>query len=124
MALGQILVVEDDVQVAQMLHAVVVDSGYYCMCAENGLKALRLVRTYQPDVILLDHYLPGMTGAELLIHLRREHPEIPVVMVTANADQQTALKTLDLGAFDYVRKPFDVDVLERILQAAMVYRAR
>jgi two-component system, NtrC family, response regulator AtoC len=124
MALGQILVVEDDVQVAQMLHAVVVDSGYDCMCAENGLKALRLVRTYQPDVILLDHYLPGMTGVELLIHLRREHPEIPVVMVTANADQQTALRTLDLGAFDYVRKPFDVDVLERILQAAMVYRAR
>ena len=124
MALGQILVVEDDVQVAQMLHAVVVDSGYDCMCAENGLKALRLVRTYQPDVILLDHYLPGMTGVELLIHLRREHPEIPIVMVTANADQQTALKTLDLGAFDYVRKPFDVDVLDRILQAAMVYRAR
>ena len=124
MALGQILVVEDDVQVAQMLHAVVVDSGYDCMCAEDGLKALRLVRTYQPDVILLDHYLPGMTGVELLALLRREYSEIPVVMVTANADQQTALKTLDLGAFDYVRKQFDVDVLERILQAAMVYRAR
>jgi|SRR5688572_25675663 len=124
MALGQILVIEDDAQVAQMLHAVVVDSGYDCLCAANGLKALRLVRTYRPDVILLDHYLPGMTGVELLVLLRREYPEIPVVMVTANADQQTALKMLDLGAFDYVRKPFEVDVLERILQAAMVYRAR
>jgi CheY-like chemotaxis protein len=64
-----------------------------------------------------------MLGTEVLAALRRDHHQIPVVMVTANADEGIARETLAQGAFDYVRKPFDVETLERILNAALVFRA-
>ena len=83
-----------------------------------------LAAAYSPDVVLLDIDLPDMSGTDLLRTLRREHPAIPIVMVTGNHNEATARATLAVGAFDYVSKPFDIDVLGRILQAAIAYRGR
>jgi CheY-like chemotaxis protein len=124
MSLGRVLVVEDSAQVASMIRDVIVALGYEGHASPNGEDALRRVPTYHPDVILLDLDLPGISGGEVLSALRRDHPEIPVVMVTGNQDETTARATLDHGAFDYLSKPFDIDVIGRVLKAAMVYRAR
>jgi DNA-binding NtrC family response regulator len=68
--------------------------------------------------------MPGVTGDEVLTHLRREHPCVPVVMVTAIQDAQAARQMLTRGAFDYLPKPFQMDVLERIVGAAVASRQR
>jgi DNA-binding response OmpR family regulator len=102
MPLGRVLVVEDEPVVADMLRDVVTSLGYESEIAGDGPEALRQVGACPPDVVLLDMGLPGMSGVAVL----------------------QARETLGLGAFDYVRKPFDVEVLGRVLRAALVYRAR
>jgi CheY-like chemotaxis protein len=123
-SLGRVLIIEDEPQVADMIRDVLTSLGYESACSPHGRDALRRVAIYRPDVALLDMTMPGLSGIEVLDALRRDHPRIPVVMVTANQDEEAARLTLAMGAFDYVRKPFDVDVLARVLQAALVYRGR
>ena len=123
-ALGRVLVVEDLLPVADMIRDVLSELGYESMASPNGRDALRRVPGYRPDVMLLDLDLPGMSGGEVLREMREHHPDVPVVMVTGNRDERAAEGTLARGAFDYVRKPFDVDVLGRILQAALVFSGR
>jgi DNA-binding response OmpR family regulator len=75
------------------------------------------VTTFQPDIVLLDVFLPGMSGVEVLDQLRRDHPRVVVIMVTANRDEPAARRMLKRGAFDYVSKPFDLRVIERVVCA-------
>jgi CheY-like chemotaxis protein len=123
-ALGRVLVVEDLLPVADMIRDVLGSLGYDSAASPNGRDALRRVPLYRPDVVLLDLDLPGMTGSEVLRAMREQYPDVPVVMVTGNQNERAAEATLARGAFDYVRKPFEIEVLGRILQAAVVYRAR
>jgi two-component system response regulator GlrR len=121
-SLGRVLIVEDEPEVADMIRDVVASLGYESQVSPDGPDALRRVARYRPDVVLLDLWMPGMTGAAVLDALHRADPALPVVMVTANQYEEIARDTLARGAFDYVRKPFDIAALGRMLQAAMVYR--
>jgi CheY-like chemotaxis protein len=118
--LGRVLVVDDEPQVAQMLRDVLTQFGYVVKTAMRGSEALQIVPVFQPDVILLDLQMPEMTGVEVLDHLRRDHPLVPVIVVTANTDVDVARGTLIRGAFDYLRKPFHIDMLARVVAAAIV----
>jgi CheY-like chemotaxis protein len=118
--LGRILVVDDEPQVGAMLRELLAELGYVVKTAVRGAEALQLVSVFQPDAVLLDLQMPGMSGVQVLEHLRRDYPDLPVVIVTANADEDLGRRTLTRGAFDYVRKPFDLDVLARVVAAAVV----
>jgi CheY-like chemotaxis protein len=118
--LGRVLVVDDEVQVGAMLRELLGELGYAVKIAVRGTEALQLVPIFQPDVILLDLQMPEMSGVQVLDHLRREHPDTPVIIVTGNADPDIARGTLLRGAFDYLRKPFELDVLARTVAAAVV----
>lgn len=120
--LGRVLVVEDEPQVASMLQELLVELGYAVKIAVTGQEALGLVAIYQPDTILLDLNMPGLPGTQVLEELRRVDPSLPVVVVTGNRDLEVARGTLKHGAFDYVAKPFDMAVLERIVAAAVSRR--
>jgi DNA-binding response OmpR family regulator len=124
MSLARILVVEADSEVAALLRDTLTGLGHDSQCIGNGFQALRLLETYPADVVLLDYQLPGMSAGEVLEVLRRHYPEIPVVIVAGDGDEAGPWKALDLGAFDYLRKPFNLDDLERILQAAVAHRGR
>lgn len=121
-SLARVLVVEDEPHVAAVLHDALIDLGYAVQVAVNGAEALRLVPLYRPDVVLLDLALPNMPGDIVLGQLRLADPNLPVIIVTGNADIELARATLARGAFDYVAKPFDLEILARILAAALVYR--
>jgi CheY-like chemotaxis protein len=124
-SLGRILVVDDEPRVAEMLRDLLVDFGYVVKVALGGVEALNLVPVYQPDAVLLDISMPEvMSGVETLEHLRRLDPELPVVMLTANTDVEIARGTLTRGAFDYIPKPFNLEVLERVVAAAVLRRGR
>jgi CheY-like chemotaxis protein len=119
-SLGRILIVDDEPQVGLMLREILTELGYVAKAAVRGHEALQLVPVFQPDVVLLDLNMPGMSGVEVLDHLRREQPTLPIVIITGNADEDVARATLVRGAFDYVRKPFNIDTLARVVAAAVV----
>jgi DNA-binding response OmpR family regulator len=117
--LGRVLVVDDDPNVGDMLQDLLVEAGYVVKHALDGTEALRLVPVFEPDVVLLDLQLPGMSGVEVLDRLRRDHPTVPVIIVTGNDDVEVARRMLRGGAFDYLSKPFTVEVLARVVAAAI-----
>ncbi len=115
-ALGKqasILVVEDETDLAQMLQFNLERDGYGCTVANSGDVALEHIRKNPPNLILLDRMLPGLSGDDVIITLRRE-PEtaqIPVIMLTAKAEDDDQLVGFAFGADDYVTKPFSMKVL-------------
>jgi CheY-like chemotaxis protein len=122
--LGRVLVVDDEAVVGGLLRDLLVALGYSVKVTRHGAEALELVPVFQPSVILLDLQMPGMSGTEVLDHLRRDHPELPVVIVSGNQDRAIAERMLSNGAFDYLPKPFGLDILASIVAAAVARAPR
>ena len=112
---GRILIVDDDPEVRMATRDFLASKGYEVAVAAGGREALRLVLASPVDVVLLDVAMPDMDGLETLKRLVAAHPDLPVIMVTANADIEITSKVLQLGAADYVPKPFDLDYLEQAI---------
>jgi DNA-binding response OmpR family regulator len=112
---GKILVVDDDPEVRMATRDFLSSKGYEVAVAEGGREALRMIDTSPPDVVLLDVAMPVMDGMETLRRIVATHPAMPVIMVTANADIEITSKVLQLGAADYVPKPFDLDYLDQAI---------
>jgi len=112
---GKILVVDDDPEVRMATRDFLSSKGYEVVAAEGGREALRLIDDSPPDVVLLDVAMPDMDGMETLRRIVAAHPAMPVIMVTANADIEITSKVLQLGAADYVPKPFDLDYLDQAI---------
>ena len=123
-SLGRVLVVEDEPEVALVLHDALQDFGYEVRVAVDGHEAVRLAVDYQPAAVLLDLWLPGLPGESVLEALRRQAPSIPIIIVSGNRDDDRARVLLKRGAFDYIPKPFDLSVLERAVGAAVAERHR
>jgi response regulator of citrate/malate metabolism len=120
-----VLVVDDDFMVAK-IHAAFVSRvpGFTVAgTAHTGADALRSVRDLAPDLVLLDIYLPDMTGLELLRRLRTEQPDVDVLVVTAAKEVETVRRALRGGVVNYLMKPFDFEALrERLEQYAAAHR--
>lgn len=119
MALGRILVVDDEAPVREVLTEYFATEGYAVEAATSGLEALSAVRGGRADLVLLDVRMPGLDGVQVLRRIRELTDRVPVIMVTANEDVSLARETLTLGAFDYVAKPFDFDYLDRAVAAGL-----
>ena len=117
----QILVVDDDQAALDVVSEYLATQGYTVQTAASGADALTTVRHARPDLVLLDVRMPGMDGVEVLTRLHDMAAGLPVVMLTANVDPAVARKTLSIGAFDYVTKPFDFDHLDRVVEAAILH---
>jgi DNA-binding response OmpR family regulator len=115
MRLGKILVVDDDPEVRMATRDFLSSKGYEVSVAEGGREALRQLDAAPADVVLLDVAMPDMDGMETLKRIVSGHPNVPVIMVTANADIEITSKVLHLGAADYVPKPFDLDYLDQAI---------
>ncbi|HEY7039121.1 MAG TPA: response regulator [Methylomirabilota bacterium] len=111
----KILVVDDEPEVRKLMEHFLTDRGYEVRLAENGRQGLAELETFNPDVVLLDMHMPEMDGLETLKQLSARAPGLPVIMVTVNEDVQTTSNLLQLGAADYVPKPFNLDYLEQAI---------
>lgn len=115
--MSKILIVEDDPDIRELLRFNLEKAGYNLFLAEDGEKALTLARKHSPDIILLDLMLPGVDGLEVCRTLKKD-PElqrIPIIMVTAKGEELDRVVGLELGAEDYVVKPFSLrEVVLRI----------
>ncbi len=114
MASERILVVEDDRPIAELLKYRLIKEGFETEIAETGSKALKLARSMQPDLILLDWQLPDISGLDVCQQVTQTM-RIPIIMVTARNMVEDKVLGLEAGADDYITKPFDVrEVVARI----------
>src|SRR5262245_14558052 len=114
----RILIVEDDPSLARVLGDSLSVEGFECRTTGNGNTAIDLAASFAPDLVLLDIGLPGKNGLELC-RLWREGPRIPVIMLTARTLKQDKLRGLELGADDYITKPFDLEELIARVRAVL-----
>ncbi|HIC93167.1 MAG TPA: response regulator transcription factor [Anaerolineae bacterium] len=106
MAKAKILVVDDDRKIVELVRLYLEKDGYRVLVAYDGLKALELARQRRPDLIVLDLMLPQLDGLDVCRILRGEGNKVPIIMLTAKTAEEDKLVGLDLGADDYVTKPF------------------
>ena len=112
------LIVDDENSVHYALSKELELLGYECVSASSGQEALETAARREFDLMMLDIRMPGMSGLEVLKRFRADHPETCVVMLTAMVETSTATEAMKLGADDYLRKPWDANVLRLRLERA------
>ena len=109
--LNNILIVEDDSGLQKYLKEFLIDNGFTANIAGDGVTALRMIKKSPPDLVILDLGLPDMTGESVCLEIRKNNPNLPVVILTAKDTVADVVAGLNLGADDYVTKPFVADEL-------------
>ena len=115
----RILIVEDDAALSRVLRDNFEFEGYEVVCVSEGASAIRQAREFTPDLIVLDIMLPGPSDGFDLCGLLREGGRTPIIMLTAKGQKTDKLRGLNLGADDYVTKPFDLEELLARAQAVL-----
>ena len=116
----RILVVDDEKVIVELLREFLSAKGYEVYTATDGLVALQRVKEVKPHVVLLDIIMPGLGGIDVLKEIKRIDPDIGVVMATAVVDEELAKRTLQLGAYDYIIKPFNLKYLDTVLMVILI----
>ncbi|MGY8762371.1 MAG: sigma-54-dependent transcriptional regulator, partial [Nitrospinaceae bacterium] len=119
MSQERILIVDDEINILSSLKEILTDEGYVVSIADDGLDALDKIQTDPPDVLLLDIWLPGMDGIEVLKTVKTYHPEIEVLIMSGHGTIDTAVKATKLGAFDFIEKPFSIDHLTQSVRSVL-----
>ena len=114
----RILIVEDESPLAAGLSDLLAGEGYLPLVAADGRQALELFRRRKPDLVLLDVMLPEKSGYEVCREIRKENPRVPILMLTAKGEELDRIAGLELGADDYIVKPFGVGELLARIRAA------
>ncbi len=122
MPTARILVVDDEAVILKTLSDVLQDEGFEVFTAASGEEALRLFADVSPDVTLLDVWLSGMDGIEVLKKIREQVPDGPVIMMSGHGTIETAVQATKHGAYDFIEKPLSVDKLAIAIQNALEKR--
>lgn len=117
--MAEILIVDDEPRLLRVLRLGLPEHGFNVLTASNGQEALKILFDKHVDVVVTDIRMPVMDGVELIYEMERLEIKLPVVVTTAHADVETAVKTLKHGACDYIRKPFSVEELVQSVKKAM-----
>ncbi len=116
--MDKILIIDDDKDLQSLLSDTLRGEGYEAIVAGNGREALKEIKNYSPDLILLDIKLPGMNGMKVLEEIKKTDKDLVVIMLTGYGDIKDAVQAMKLGAFDYITKPFkDREMLVNIKKA-------
>ena len=118
--MGKILVVDDEIEACNALKEFLDVKGYEVYTAQDGKTALDRVRELRPQLVLLDMIMPGMHGIEVLQEIKKIDPKIGVIMVTVVTDEAQAKKALQLGAYDYITKPVDLNYLDTVVMVKIL----
>ncbi len=111
----RIAVVDDDLSLCHFLKKTLSQKGYQIVTCHNGSDALAIVDKQETDLILLDNKLPDRTGIEVLSEIKRNHPKIPIIIMTAFGTTDTAIDAMRFGAFDYILKPFELEEISELV---------
>ncbi|HRK20259.1 MAG TPA: sigma-54 dependent transcriptional regulator [Fimbriimonadaceae bacterium] len=114
-----LLIVDDEPNIRRVLQAAFEKAGYQADTAEDALEAMRKIEEAAFDCVVTDVTMPGRSGYELLQDIKSGHPSLPVVIMTAFGTIPQAVQAIRNGAFEYITKPFDLDVLKKIVASAV-----
>jgi DNA-binding NtrC family response regulator len=118
-----ILLIKDAPDVRQALTRALVPRRGDILAASNGAGALRIARRTRLDLVILDLKLPDISGTDLLRRLRSIDTDVPVIIITSAGSAETVRTAMELGAFDYLTKPFDAEGTTQIIQEALEWRS-
>lgn len=118
-----ILVVDDDQTIRDTIYELL-SEDYVCQTAETAERALERLKVDDYDLVLTDISMPGLSGLELLGHVRQQYPNTPVIIISGISDKEHAQGLIRLGAFDYLLKPFSLEVVEKSVKSALEFRER
>jgi DNA-binding NtrC family response regulator len=118
-----VLVVDDDENIRDTLYELLSDE-HLCQTAETAEKALARLDAESYDVVLTDISMPGLSGLELLGHIKQKYPDTLVIIISGISDQEYARGMIRLGAFDYLLKPFSLDAVTKSVKRALDHRER
>jgi two-component system nitrogen regulation response regulator GlnG len=122
MAESNIWVIDDDRSIRWVLEKALKQAGMVVQSFESADAALKQLQREEPLVLVTDIRMPGTSGLELLDRITREHPDLPVIIMTAHSDLDSAVSAYQGGAFEYLPKPFDVDVAVELVRRALTHR--
>ena len=117
-------VIDDDKSIRWVLEKAFKKEGMQVRCFSNGSDLLEALQHEQPEVMLTDIRMPGMDGITLLQRVGDQYPDLPVIVMTAHSDLDSAVSSYDAGAFEYLPKPFDVDEAIGQVKRASAHRAQ
>lgn len=117
--LSTILVVEDDPDIQGYVKQLLLEQNYNVITASNGISALKLIKKTVPDLILLDLGLPDISGESVCLQIHKEYPDLRIIILTAKNTASEMVQGLNLGADDYLTKPFVPEVLIARIQARL-----
>jgi CheY-like chemotaxis protein len=115
-----ILVVDDDPTALLFMSDRLTAEGYSVIVASDGAEALKMIGQRRPNLVLLDIMMPGTSGLEVLPAIKKDHPGLPVAMVTSVWDEKEGKRAFELGAFDYITKPVNIDYLKLAVLSGLV----
>jgi DNA-binding NtrC family response regulator len=115
----KVLVIDDEPVLRNSLEIALKTSGYEVMTARTGEEGLELFQKESPDLVLLDHWLPGINGDEVLYQIKERDSEIPVIIMTAQGSIEMAVNSMKMGAFDFLVKPFELDQIETLVRKGL-----
>ncbi len=117
----KVLIVDDEEHIRELIKFNLDNSGYKTICADNGLEALKLAKSESPHLVLLDVMLPGMDGYDVCKEIRKDNiiSSMPIMMITAKGEEFDKVLGLELGADDYITKPFSIRELMARVKAIL-----
>ncbi|NCB97110.1 MAG: sigma-54-dependent Fis family transcriptional regulator [Bacteroidia bacterium] len=115
----KILIIDDDKLVRKVFKMTLMKEGYDILEAEDGPTGLQLIRSERPDLTLTDYQMPGMNGIEVLAEIRKTKTNMPVIILTAFGDVVLTIKAIQLGAFDFLEKPVNPELLKTTIKNAL-----
>src|SRR5215475_7334788 len=124
----EILVVDDEIDIRELMAGILADEGYETRVASDSDGTLAAIANRRPHLVVLDVWLQGskLDGIQVLDVLKREHPDLPVVIISGHGTIETAVAAIKKGAYDFIEKPFKADrlchVVRRALEAAKLKR--
>jgi len=117
--MDKILIVDDEIAVCDLLKDFLTLKGYEVFTASDVYTAINKAKEVCPHLVMLDIVMPGINGMEVLKEIKKLNPKTGIIMITAVPDQGIITKSIDLGAYDYIRKPMDLKHVENVVMLAI-----
>ena len=118
---SDILIVDDEADIRELVSGILEDEGHKTRLAKDSDEALRVIEERRPSLVILDIWLQGskLDGLEVLARVKKQHPDLPVVIISGHGNIETAVMAIKRGAYDYIEKPFKADRLLVITMRAL-----
>ena len=117
--MSKILVIDDDSIIRTLLSNSLSKSGYVVITANDGESGIQKAESEKPDIVITDYQMPGLTGLDVLNELKKTQPGIPVILLTAHGDVALTIKSIQLGAYDFIEKPIQMQEMLEIIKSGL-----